>query len=245
VKLPVQLVLIRHGQSQENEANRLAIESSGNKTNHEVDPAAWPLTEKGHEQAIITGEWIRQNISNRFSSYYVSPYLRARQTTDELGLEKADWQIDPMLREREWGQIENLLPYQRRQHPGRKEDSFNWQPDGGESMQHLCERVRAFLESASGEKVIVVCHGELMWAFRVVLEQMALPRWYELDWSEDNDHHIFNCQVLNYTRLVEPDAPGSDIEPTYIWMRSVCPWDQNLSTNSWQKINRRDHSKTA
>ena len=62
--------------------------------------ALWRLTEKGEEQARITGEWMRANLDVRFDVHYTSEYLRAIETSGLLGLPGARWRPDVILRER-------------------------------------------------------------------------------------------------------------------------------------------------
>src|SRR5438874_4087686 len=50
---------------------------------------------------------------------------------------------------------------------------------------------------------------------------------------------LHNCQVLHYTRR----DPASGVASAHVnWMRSVCPWDLNLSDNGWHPIDRPQYS---
>jgi NAD+ kinase len=91
----------------------------------------------------------------------------------------------------------------------------------------------------SDRRVLVVCHGEVMWAFRVRLERMPQERYRELDQSPDQRIKIHNCQILHYTRR---DPVSGELGPHLNWLRSVCPWDPGRSGNEWQPIRRVSYS---
>ncbi|HWD78440.1 MAG TPA: phosphoglycerate mutase family protein, partial [Kribbella sp.] len=75
---PLRIALIRHGES----------EANLDKTLFERMPDhAIPLTAHGHEQAAKAGKQLRELFENEAVRVYVSPYLRARQTLDSLGLD--------------------------------------------------------------------------------------------------------------------------------------------------------------
>ncbi len=54
-------------------------------------------------------------------------------------------------------------------------------------------------------RVVVVCHGEVMWAMRTRLERMDLVQYRELTSSSRVTDHIHNGQILWYTRK-HPDT---------------------------------------
>ena len=72
----------------------------------------------------------------------------------------------------------------------RDRDRFFWSPPGGESLANVAQRVDRFLtmlhRECPDEKAIVVCHGEVMWAFRLRLERMSQGRFTSLGYSNDN-----------------------------------------------------------
>jgi len=53
--------------------------------------STYRLTDKGVEQAKVTGAWIRENIGDTFDRYYTSEYVRAMETAAYLGLPNARW----------------------------------------------------------------------------------------------------------------------------------------------------------
>lgn len=50
------------------------------------------------------------------------------------------------------------------------------------------------------KRVIIVCHGEVMWAFRVILERLTQHQYRELDKSTNVKDKIHNCQIIHYSR---------------------------------------------
>jgi NAD+ kinase len=213
------------------------------------------LTTRGIEQAKAAGDWLCANMGRGedetiFDRYYVSEYVRAIETAGHLGLPDAAWFRSVYLRERDWGQLDVLPDAVRRERfaeelARRERDAFFWAPPGGESMATLCLRVDRVLQTLHREcsdmRVIIVCHGEVMWAFRVLLERMTQPQYRALDASQDPKDHIHNCQVLHYSRR---DPLTRELTSSYQRMRSVCPWDPARSRNDWEPIERpRDTSE--
>jgi hypothetical protein len=81
--------------------------------------------------------------------------------------------------------------------------------------------------------VLLVLHGESMWAFWMRLTKMRVEEFERLHHSDDPFDHIYNCQILQFTR-VNPTT-GEEL-PKLGWMRSVCPHDTTLSRNEWVEI---------
>ena len=247
--MPMNLVLVRHGESEGNRAKSLskkgddAILTDDFKNRHS---SSFRLTNRGREQAKSAGEWIKKNIGSSFFRYYASEYVRAIETAAYLDLPDAKWFCDFYLRERDWGELDIITEEERATKfadamKRRELDPFFWTPPGGESMAQLCLRVDRVLHTLHREcdqkDVIMVCHGETMWAFRVRLERMSQERYRELHDSKDPKDRILNCQILHYTRR-NPPREGGYIEPYFNWMRSVCPTDTKLSRNEWEEIKR-------
>ena len=239
--MPNELVLVRHGHSEGNfvvDQSKLGDDSFYTPDFTERPGHQWRLTEEGREQARITGEWIMNNIG-KFDRYYVSPYIRTKETAGLLGLPDSEWRVDPRLRERDWGDIGALTRKQFKEEYPRnatmKEiDFLYWRPPGGESIMDVRMRVRSLLDTLhremEGQKVLVVTHGEFMWAARAEFEYMSDFEWLNAD--KDPIQKIHNTQVLDYTRL----DPDSDEQDKYLrWMRSVCPWMSDVELE-WSEI---------
>lgn len=245
--MPIDLVLVRHGESEGNVAFRRCTEGDPSLINEAFlsrHSSRWRLTDLGVRQAREAGGWLRQNVADRFDRYYVSEYLRAMETAGHLGFAEAQWHCEFFLRERDWGVFDVMSFEERRQRYSedlarRDLDGFYWTPPGGESLASVCLRIDRVLNTLHREcadkRVLIVCHGEVMWTFRVRLERMSQERYQELDRDRNEKVKLHNCQVLHYSRR---DPATGTIAPYLNWMRSVCPWDGSLSDNDWRPIER-------
>jgi broad specificity phosphatase PhoE len=245
--MPIDLVLVRHGESEGNVAGMHS--RSGNDEFYTEDfrkkpSSQWRLSDRGIEQARIAGDWIKRNCDAGFDRHYVSEYFRAVETAFYLAMPDAEWRLELYLREREWGELDTIPHRERLQRFAevmeRKErDSLFWRPPNGESIADLCLRVDRVLDTMHREcgdkRVLIVGHGEVMWTFRIRLERMSQQKFLSLERSEYPLDHLHNCQVLHYTRR---DPKTGQLGPFLNWMRSVCPWDMRLSSNEWQYIER-------
>jgi NAD+ kinase len=70
----------------------------------------------------------------------------------------------------------------------KRQNSLVWKSPGGESMANVCLRVDRMLalwnRECANKKVIAVCHGEVLWAFRIRCEHMT-----QVQLPETNDHY--------------------------------------------------------
>ena len=250
--MPINLILVRHGQSEGNVATRRS--KAGEHGDYAGEfmqrhNSLWRLTDRGIWQAKTAGEWIRDNIGSTFGRYYTSEFLRAMETAHHLSLPEAQWFVDFNLRERDWGKFDHMSREERdarfsEELRNREIDSFYWRPPDGESIADLCLRVTRVLDTlhreCSNMDVVVVCHGEVMWAFRILLERLHQRQFNVLDASKHPHDRIHNCQVIHYTRENPITEKGS--RPYLGWVRSICPSDLTLSPNEWVEINRRRYS---
>jgi broad specificity phosphatase PhoE len=251
--MPNRLVEVRHGESEGNVATRggkkgdfsLFTDEFRERPGHD-----WRLTPKGVEQAQAAGRWIQRFVlgeGEQFDKFYVSPHRRTRETAGNLALNNALWLKVPRLRERDWGDIENISRQEfAEKYPDsahKKEiDSLYWRPPGGESIAQVGEtRVQRFFETlhreAAEQNVIAVTHGEFIWATRFELERMDHERWAISE--KDAAQKIKNCQVVEWSRL-DPETGAQS--PKILWVRSVCPWETPDSPGEWQHIERRGYT---
>lgn len=232
MSMPDNLVLVRHGQSEGN----LATEAAKDGDNRYYTDAflttpghQWRLTEEGQQQARTIGRWITSEFE-RFHRYYVSPFVRTRETAGYMGMPGAQWMMNRALRERDWGDIGSLTRTEFLTRPEFREnakmfkmDPLYWTPPGGESIAHVAEnRVRNILSTlhreCSEQDVIAVTHGEMMWAFRLMLE-----RWNDEEFianDADKSMKIRNCQAVHYTRL---DPNTGERHARLAWVRTATP----------------------
>eukprot|EP01117_Protostelium_nocturnum_P002096 TRINITY_DN1273_c0_g1_i1.p1 TRINITY_DN1273_c0_g1~~TRINITY_DN1273_c0_g1_i1.p1 ORF type:complete len:354 (-),score=104.73 TRINITY_DN1273_c0_g1_i1:89-1150(-) len=244
---PYELVLVRHGQSEGNEAvsrSKMGDLSAYTHDFQKKHSSSYRLTDKGIAQAKVTGEYLRKKIGDHFDRYYTSEYVRAMETAALLGLPNANWLTEITLRERDKGQLDNVSWIERNdkfadEMKRRKRDAFFWAPPGGESLAQICQRIDHSLSTlrrdCSRKRVIIVCHGEIMWGFRVRLERLSQIRFHHLQNSEDPKDKIHNTQILHYTRI-HPET--GEESPVFKWMRSICPWKPDNGSEEWMEFER-------
>lgn len=245
--MPFDIVLVRHGQSEGN----IAVKRS-EKGDHSYFKDAkyvnrhnsdFRLTDLGINQAKSVGLWLRENGFANFDRYYVSQFVRARETAALLDLEDARWFVDINLRERDWRELDNLSDEDRR---ARFEDSYRqqklnalyWCPPNGITLADLLIRLCIVICTLHREcehfKVVMVCHGEVMWMLRYYLERMSQERFLELESSKNPLDRIHNCQIIHYTRR-SLSGDGS-LFNRFERVRSMCPWDTTKSRNEFEHI---------
>lgn len=249
---PLRTVIIRHGESAINKANRLARKGmSVPKSLLDQHNSKCRLTDTGVTQAMAASRWLKKEGYTSFDRYYVSSYIRALETAGHLKLRREEWKIEPYLRERELGHLEMTPTERKRLFAGeedrRKANYLGWRPPGGQSLHDLrlqLEQVRDDLVRKCGEgTAIIVCHSEIMWMFRALFEELTDERLLHLMRSKRAQDQIHNCQILEYTRI-NPRDPTT-ITPNVRWMRSICPWDLTRSSNRWTAIKKQRYSGEA
>ena len=168
------LVLLRHGQSEWNLANKF----TGFK---DVD-----LTEKGEEEAKKAGELLAK-ADIKFDQVFSSTQIRANRTAD-IALEKAGQHelFESMirhddLRERDYGDLTGLNKDETREKYGAEQvhiwrRSYTTPPPGGECLQDVVEnRVRPYYEAhikpmvEEGKNVLIAAHGNSLRAMLIIL----------------------------------------------------------------------------
>ncbi|HVM14463.1 MAG TPA: histidine phosphatase family protein [Egibacteraceae bacterium] len=244
--MPVDVVFVRHGRSEGNEAREQSKRGDERHYTPEFRSRRnreWRLTEAGIQQAQAAGAWIAANVTETFFRYVTSEYLRARETAAHLDLAAARWTQDILLRERSWGHADFVMPESERferfaaELAARREDPCYWRPPDGESLAEVCLRVERVVErlrrECAGQRCVVVTHEDVMWAARFVLEGLTQERWREMLLSADPYDKIHNGQVLHYTRR---DPETGELGARLQWVRSVCPWDPARSRDAWQHV---------
>lgn len=126
----------------------------------------WKLTEKGREEALRIGEWLRGAGCDDTWAMFVSPQIRARQTAEEinrtLGIVP---EIREELREVNAGEGNGKTREWYRAHEAPRGPGFD--PDyrpfpDAESDRELWERLLPFYRemiSSPAERILVVSHG--------------------------------------------------------------------------------------
>ena len=153
---PHTIYFVRHGETEWNLESRL--QGGGDS----------PLTALGREQARRAGETLAEVIPAPSAVAFVaSPLGRARTTMEilleRLGFAHTSYKTDERLAEMRFGAWEGLTwPYIRSSlsdaWSAREAQKWTYAPDGGESFAQVAERVRAWMQSLSGD-VVAVGHG--------------------------------------------------------------------------------------
>jgi len=96
--LPIDLVLVRHGESESNLANKRdragdssLINTPGHRERHSSE---FRLTDLGKQQAKAAGDWLKINIDGQFDYCLTSPFIRAIETAGYMDLPGSNW--DPI-----------------------------------------------------------------------------------------------------------------------------------------------------
>jgi len=168
------LVLLRHGQSEWNLANKFT-------GFHDVD-----LTENGIAEAQKAGELLA-GAGIAFDHVFSSTQIRANRTA-EIALNAAgqgdlfaDMVRHPHLRERDYGDLTGLNKDETREKYGDEQvhiwrRSYDTPPPGGECLQDVVEnRVRPYYEEAikplvaQGKNILMAAHGNSLRAMLIIL----------------------------------------------------------------------------
>jgi len=169
----IQLVLIRHGQSQWNLENKFT---------------GWidiPLSPKGEEEAREAGEKIK---NFKFDKVYTSVLDRAIKTYEiaakVAGFNNLPVEKDKALNERMYGDLQGLNKDDMRKKFGAEQvhlwrRSYDVQPPNGESLKNTAERVLPYWHShiepdlKAGKNILVVAHGNSLRALIMHLDNLT------------------------------------------------------------------------
>ncbi|MDO8600137.1 MAG: phosphoglycerate mutase family protein [bacterium] len=251
--LPIDLLLVRHGQSEGNVARRRSEagdHSAFTDAFRDRHSASFRLTELGRMQAEQAGAWLRKEFwpGPGFDRYVTSEYTRAMETAALLNLPNAEWLCDFYLTERDWGEMDICSEKEREEKFGdairrRKIEPFFWRPSNGESFKQSClfaDRVLDTLHrECSDKRMIIVCHGEVIRAFQVKIEHMSQVRFKELIFSQQPEDRIWNCQIVHYTRR---NPENGKLAPYAGWVRMIRPTENPVWITEWRAIKRPRYS---
>lgn len=211
----VELLLVRHGESEGNVAATEARLAGAEVIDVPARDADVNLSGTGQDQARALGTALARIAAEfRADAVVSSPYARARQTA-EIAVETAGWPVkvvtDERLRDRELGildrltrrGVENRFPEEaeRRLWLGK----LYYRPPGGESWADVALRLRSVLAElnnlGSGHRVMLVCHDAVIMLFRYVMEGLSEKELLDLAATTS----VLNASV---TRYVRPSGAG-------------------------------------
>jgi broad specificity phosphatase PhoE len=148
------LLLVRHGETDWNASGRLQGHTDR------------PLNDYGRRQAAELAERLE---ADDVAAIYASDLVRAMETAEILGARLGlPVQLDPDLRERNWGSWEGLTPGER--------DAVTFEGEAPEEhRERMLEAVRRIAERHPGERVVVVTHGGSMRRIQAAVMGVAMP----------------------------------------------------------------------
>ena len=206
----VELLLIRHGESEGNVAATEAREAGAEVIEVPARDADVNLSGTGRDQAKALGSALGR-IAPEFRPDAVvsSPYARARQTA-EIAVETAGWPVqvrtDERLRDRELGILDRLTRLGVEKRYPEESERRDWlgklyyRPPGGESWADVALRLRSVLSElnnlGNGHRVMLVCHDAVIMLFRYVLEGLSEEELLDLAAREA----ILNASVTRFVR---------------------------------------------
>ncbi|CCQ44920.1 phosphoglycerate mutase family protein [Pseudarthrobacter siccitolerans] len=211
----VELLLVRHGESEGNVAATDARLAGAEIIEVPARDADVNLSGTGQEQAKALGTALARIAEDlRPDAVVSSPYARALQTA-EIAVETAGWHVkvrtDERLRDRELGILDRLtrLGVEKRfpEEAERREwlGKMYYRPPGGESWADVALRLRSVLDElnslGTGHRVMLVCHDAVIMLFRYVLEGMNEKELLDLAASTS----VLNASL---TRYVRPSGEG-------------------------------------
>ncbi len=205
---PVQLVLVRHGESLGNLADDAARESGADALDLDDRDADVRLSGNGEKQAAALGRWVEElGKDSRPTLVVSSPFRRAADTARTVFRDSAPEVIlDERLRERDMGVLDGLTDsgvrsrypdeVDRRERLGK----FYYTPPSGESWADVVLRVRSFLaelrDGYDAARVWLFTHQAVIMSFRYALEDLGERRLLEID----GETHIPNASLTVYRR---------------------------------------------
>jgi probable phosphoglycerate mutase len=205
---PVELWLLRHGQSLGNVARDAARERDVETLDIAERDMDVPLSPLGIEQATAFGKWLGTCTAPP-EVVIASPYRRATQTA-ELVVESAGSDLrvhsDERLRERELGVLDLLTSrgvesrYPNEAERRRRLGKFYHRPPGGESWVDVALRMRSLRDSLAREhldkRVLLVTHEVVIVIWRYLLDDLDENRALSLA----RDRPLANCSLTTYVR---------------------------------------------
>lgn len=204
---PSRLVLVRHGESEGNLADREARQRGADRLDLEVRDADIDLSPNGRRQADAVGRWLASaDPALRPDLVVSSPYRRAVETAQRAMSDlDVPLLLDERLRERDLGVFDGLTGAGiRAAFPDEaarrgKVGKFYYQPPSGESWSDVALRVRSFvadLREVDAATVWCFAHQAVIMSFRYVLEGLDEQELLRID----GENRLGNASITRYRR---------------------------------------------
>lgn len=250
---PIDLLLVRHGQSVGNHAVSAVDrgDAAGLEILAGVPTEAWALTDRGRAQAERTGAFVNACFAGGLDFFYTSHFTRAQESALTMRLRNAGWRVAPAFGELDIGDrfagLTDLATLHARVSNEREQeeaDRLSHRPPNGETRLEVHDRVASALAALSerhaGRSGIVVCHGEVMWAARALIEGWDHQTWVEVqsvadrrtDAAVKSNDKILNGHLFWLTRR---DPATGDVVADRQWFRRVCPEHPGTDTG-WYEV---------
>lgn len=204
---PKRIILVRHAESVGN--------TDKSHYSHTPDFKI-PLTEHGHHQSISAGKAILKLIGNEDVYAYVSPWLRTRQTFQNISNQLRGRIIrsveDPRLREQDWGHYkavdELTIENQLRKSYGK----FHFRIQDGESGADVFDRVSTFLETIHRDfskpdypqNALIVTHGVTLSIFCMRWFHWTVEEWESYRNPENAAVVVMEMDSSGHYKLITP-----------------------------------------
>jgi broad specificity phosphatase PhoE len=222
---PLELWVIRHGESAGNVARDAAELAGLPLIDIQTRDADTPLSALGEQQSEALGRWFRRLPAERApTAVLTSPYLRAAQTAaivaEHAGIDLRSVRFlkDERLREKEFGVLDRLTKHGiHAKHPELAEQralvgKFYFRPPGGESWADVILRLRSVLDTLSrdfrGERVVIIAHQVIVNCFRYLLEHLDEKQILDIDRAAD----VPNCSITSYVHALVEGKPMLQVE---------------------------------
>ncbi|MFO0552412.1 MAG: histidine phosphatase family protein [Polyangiaceae bacterium] len=213
---PSRIILLRHGEAEGNIDESLFE----HKPDHRME-----LTARGLAQSRAVGEKLRELVGASRVRVYVSPYLRAWQTLNELHLEDLVDRVveEPRLREQDWGNFQNGATIVAQKEERNRFGHFFYRLADGESGADVFDRVSSFLETLHRDfrdddypdTALLVTHGLMM--------RLFFMRWFH--WTVDYFEALENPGHCEMKILEQAGGRYALDRPFSTWRApAVSPW---------------------
>ncbi|OGL74464.1 hypothetical protein A3E39_01695 [Candidatus Uhrbacteria bacterium RIFCSPHIGHO2_12_FULL_60_25] len=202
---PSLLVLVRHAESEGN------LRTAEERATFDRATHNYALTERGREQARLTGEFIRNTYAD-FDAYYVSYYRRSHETM-KIMYPDAKIYEDPRLAEAQRGiwhmmtneQVKMRFPEEIERKE--REGLYHYRPFGGENWPDVELRIHSFLGTLNRDqhqkRVFMVVHGHWLLLFQRLIHHFSIDE----SVKRYKDGIAENASVTVYHTMGRPNAP--------------------------------------